>query len=347
LRQVLISPEALRDQPGEHVDVLRGGGFEIRYPAHPQFARGLCSEQESIRELGGVHAVIAGGEFYSAALLDALPDLLVIARAGVGYDRVDVPAATSRGVALTITPNSNYEAVAEHALALMLAVAKSIVVNDRMVRSGGWTRRPPLPVRGRILGIWGLGRIGRSLSVRAKALGMHIIATDQQANRHFVQNQRIELVDFDTLLARSDFLSLHCPLNDETRGRFGADSLSKMKPGSVLINTARGELVIESALVESLNSGHLAGAGLDVFQQEPPPADHPLLSLNNIVVSPHLAGTDQRSMQDMAVEAAHAIVAVLQGRLPPDVVVNPGFVKFCSGETAQADSLSRNRRAPP
>lgn len=319
---VLITPEAMREQPAPYVDLLRAAGFEIRYPRNPQFARGLGGPAEVIAELQQVDAVIASGEPYTEEVLAALPRLRVIARAGVGYDRVDVPAATRHKVAVTITPTSNHEAVAELALALLFAAAKTLIVNDRQVRTGSWPRKLLRPVRGQTLGILGLGRIGRSTAVRAAALGMKVLATEAQPDRAFVQAQGIELVDFDTLLARSDYLSIHCPLTPETQGLFNRDVFARMKSGSVLINTARGKLVVEADLLEALRNGPLAAACLDVFEQEPPAADNPLFALDNVVLSPHLAGTDEMSLVGMGVEAAECIARLHRGEWPEGAVVN-------------------------
>jgi len=321
---VLITPEALRltKTADAAVERLREAGFEIRYPRDPQLARGTAGPAEMIAELRDVEAVIASAEHYSAEVLEALPQLRVIARCGVGYDRVDVAAATRLGKAVTITPTANHEAVAELALALMFAVAKHIVPNDRAVRSGRWPREPLAPIRGRTLGVCGLGRIGRSLAVRALAMGMPVIATEQLPDHDFVLRHGVQLVDFDELLARSDFLSIHCPLNESTRGMFDADVFRRMKRGAVFINTARGRLVVEQDLIAALHSRHLAGAGLDVFEQEPPSADNPLFRMDQVVVCPHIAGADDRSMEAMGVEAAECIIELSLGHWPDGAVVN-------------------------
>ncbi len=167
-----------------------------------------------------------------------------------------------------------------------------------------------------------MGRIGRSLAVRAKALGMQVITTDAFPPTEFLQEHSIPLVSFDDLLSQSDYVSLHCPLNDETRGTINRDVFSKMKKGSVLLNSSRGGLVVEADLYEALKSGHLKAAGLDVFETEPATADNPLFTLENVVLSPHLAGTDQQSMEDMGVEAARCIAKLSQNQWPEGAVVN-------------------------
>ncbi len=319
---VLITPESMLRVQAPYVTILREGGFDIHYPKNPQLARGLVTDAETIDELRGMNAIIAGGEHFNPAVIGALPELKVIARAGVGYDRVNVPAATKHKVALTITPTANHEAVAEHVFAIMLASAKHVVRDDKNLRIGKWSRQLTQPLRGRTFGLLGLGRIGRSTAIRGVAMGMKVIACETFPNQEFVRSNRIELVDLETLLARSDYLSLHCPLNDQTRGLVNAAFLAKMKPGSTLVNSARGGLVVEKDLVAALTSGHLRGAALDVFEEEPARADNPLFALDNVVVTPHLAGTDENSLENMGIECAESIVALFNGRWPDGSVVN-------------------------
>jgi phosphoglycerate dehydrogenase-like enzyme len=233
-----------------------------------------------------------------------------------------VPAASSRNVAVTITPTANHEAVAEQTLSLMFSVIKGTARHDRHVRAGLWPKSPQGAVRGKTLGIFGLGRIGRSLATRAKAMGMKVIAAESAPLAPFVAQQGIEVVDFDTLLARSDVLSLHAPLMPATTGIINKTTIAKMKRGAVLINTARGLMVNERDLVAALESGHLAGAGLDVFEKEPPDGDNPLFKLENVVLTPHVAGGDELSLVQMGVEAAQCIVALSRGQWPDGAVIN-------------------------
>lgn len=319
---VKINPEAMLNKPGPYVDILRNAGFEVQYPRNPELARGNCSEDETIAELSDASAVIATAAHYTERVIAGLPKLRVIARAGVGYDRVDVDAATRHNVVVTITPTANHEAVAELMLALLLAVAKRIVSGDAAVRAGGWPREPLTPIRGKTVGILGLGRIGRSVAVRCQALGMKVIATEQQPHAEFVRQHGIQLVEFDELIAQSDVVTIHCPLNSQTQGLFNADVFGKMKKGSVFINSARGPLVDESALYDALRSGHLLGAGLDVFQEEPPSPENPLFTLNNVVVSPHIAGADELSLEQMGIEAADCIAKLSRNQWPIGAVVN-------------------------
>ena len=321
--RVLITTEALHKNSGPHLPILERAGFEVCYTP-----RGfLLTEEETLAAMQDMPAVIAGSEPYTERVLAGLPKLRVISRNGVGYDRIDVPAATRHGVAVTITPEGNHQAVAEHALALLLAVTRSIARSSAETRTGQWRRQNVhIPLRGKTLGIVGLGRIGRSVAVRAEAFGVKLIACEKYPDAEFVKRHNIELVDLDTLLSRADFVSLHTPMGPETQDLINRETLARMKPGSVLINTARGGLVNEADLLAALQSGHLAGAGLDVLQCEPPPADHPLLRLDNVVVTPHVSSLDTQAIIDMSVAAAQNLVDLFAGRTPTASLVNPAVM---------------------
>lgn len=316
--KVLIAPRCFFHVPGPYVKLLQDAGFEVVYPPQPD----PIPEADTLSCMQGVSAIIAGGEFFHDRVLQQLPDLRVIARAGVGYDRVNIPDCTKHQVAVTITPTANHECVAEHTLALLLALSRQIVPHHNDTLAGDWSRRPMVPLRGKTIGLVGLGRIGRSVAVRAQAFRLRVIAHDQYADPEFVKKLGIELVDMPTLLAQSDYISLHAPLNETTRGLINEKSISQMKRGSYLVNTARGGLVVEKDLLAALQSGHIAGAGLDVFEEEPTPVTNPLLKLSNVVTSPHLAGGDYQSNEDMGTESARNIVALFQGDWPTGAVVN-------------------------
>jgi phosphoglycerate dehydrogenase-like enzyme len=318
--RVFIGPEVFFQVPGPHVELLRSAGFDVAYPPRKV---GLQGEEETISHLRNVVAVIAGGEYFTPRVFENLPKLRVVARAGVGYDRVNVPAASRHGVVVTVTPTANHEAVAEHTFALVLDLAKWVTRQDKLVRAGTWSDVPLAPLRGKTLGLVGLGRIGKSVALRARAFRMNVIAHDTAADEAFARENDIEIVDFPTILARSDYVSLHVPLCDQTRHIMNIETFSKMKPGSFLVNTSRGGLVDETALVAALEAGWLAGAGLDVFAHEPIPARHALLKYDTVVLTPHRAGGDVQSNQDMALEAAQTIIDLAQGRWPDAAVVNP------------------------
>ena len=304
------------------IRLLEGCEFDVRVVNEERFGQGLLSDAEEIETLAGADAVVAWGERYPSAVLNALPNLRVIARLGVGFDKINLDAATNRGIVVTITPNSNHEAVAEHALALIMALAKNLPTGDRAMRAGQWPNVPRKPIRGSTLGIVGLGRIGRSLAARAATMRMRVIAAELYPDQAFVDKHGVEIVDLDSLLARSDYVSLHCPLNDRTRGLMNRRTLAAMNPDACLVNTARGGLVVEPDLIDALESGQIAGAGLDVFEQEPTPPDNPLYRLDTVVVSPHIAGNDELSIVEMGLEAAQCIVDLRAGRWPEGSVVN-------------------------
>ena len=318
--KVLIAPMTLAGIEGEFLTALRQAGFELVFPP---IARQMV-EDELIKQLDGISASLAGSEPYTEKVLAAHPQLKIIARVGVGYDAVDTEAATRHGVAVTIAPNTNQEAVAELLFALMLALAKDLPNQHNAVKAGGWPRRANIPLRGRTLGIAGLGRIGKAAAVRALAFNMKVIAHDlfPDAVASFAAAHGIRLMPFEELLRHSDFLSLHMPATPATKYLINKQTLAMMKPTAYLLNTARGTLVNEADLYAALKEGKLAGAGLDVYEDEPP-GKIPLCELDNVVLTPHAAGTDLQSRDDMALSAAQAIVSLSRGEWPEEKVVNP------------------------
>jgi D-3-phosphoglycerate dehydrogenase len=316
--KVLISPTALAGLQADFVDVLKKAGFELVYHGRPA----QLTEDEIYEALAGISASLAGSEPYTPRVIAAHPQLRVIARVGVGYDAVDVEAATRAGIAVTIAPGTNQGSVAEHTFALMLALTKSLISQHEGVRSGGWPRGTNLPMRGKTMGIAGLGRIGKAVATRAQGFEMQVIAHDPFADTAWAKAHHIPLVSFDELLTRSDFLSLHMPATPETTYLMNAKTLARMKPTAFLVNTSRGAVIDEKALHAALKEKRLAGAGLDVFEEEPP-GNNPLLGLDNVVLTPHAAGTDIQSRDDMAKSAAEAIVSLYRGEWPAEKVVNP------------------------
>ena len=256
-------------------------------------------------------------------MLDRHPRLKVIARVGVGYDTVDVAAATQRGVPVCIAPGTNQGSVAEHTFALLLALTRRLVAQHNAVVAGAWPRGTLLPARGRTLGLVGLGRIGKAVATRALAFEMRVIAHDPFPDTAWAEAHGVPLVTFEELLRQSDFLSLHMPALPETTRLINAKTLALMKPTAFLINTSRGAVVDEVDLHAALKEGRLAGAGLDVFDPEPLRADSPLRALDNVVLTPHAAGVDLSSRDDMARSAAEAIVSLSRGEWPAEKVVNP------------------------
>jgi phosphoglycerate dehydrogenase-like enzyme len=319
--KVLISPREVARFADRFRAALEAAGLEV--VTLPPGAANEPTPDELLAALAGVEAVVAGSEHYTAAVLAANPQLRVIARVGVGYDAVDLPAATAAGVAVTIAPGTNQGSVAEHTFALILGFTRHIPARHAALAAGGWNRLMSLPLRGKTLGLAGLGRIGKGVAARAAAFEMRVIAYDPVPDAAFCSAHGIEPVPFDRLLAESDFLSLHLPLTAETRHMIDGTTLARMKPDAVLVNTSRGGLVCEADLVAALRAGRLGGAALDVFEAEPTPADNPLRKLPNVVLTPHAAGVDARSLEDMARSAAEAVAALRRGEWPTEKVVNP------------------------
>ena len=258
----------------------------------------------------------------TAAAMDAAPGLRVVARHGVGVDDVDVAEAQRRGIVVTRAPGSNTQAVAEHTMALLLALAKDLPLLSAQVAGGAW-RKAETKVRdvaGLRLGLVGCGAIGQAVARLAAAFGMSVAAYDPAALPDKVGIEAV--ASLHALLVRSDVLSLHVPLLPTTRHLIGAAELAALPRGAIVLNTARGGLIDEAALLAALEAGHLAGAGLDVFEDEPPPGDHPLRRHPRVICTPHVAGVTDGSLVNMGVMAAECIVAVLRGDpVPPERLV--------------------------
>ncbi len=263
----------------------------------------------------------------TATMIEGAPSLKIVSRHGVGYDNVDVPALTARRIPLAVAATANMVAVAEHALFMMLELAKRGRAFDAGMRTGGWAFRDrlrPFELSDKTLLIVGFGRIGSRVAARALPFGMRVLVVDPYVPAERIIAAGCERVStLDAGLAAADIVSLHLPLSSETKGLIGREALARMRPGALLINTARGGLLDEAAVAEAVASGHLGGAGIDAFEQEPPPAGHPMLAVENIVLSPHIAGVTAEASVRMAKEAAANIVAALEGRLDPTVVINP------------------------
>jgi D-3-phosphoglycerate dehydrogenase len=269
----------------------------------------------------GVDAAILGLDVVNEEVLHAANTLRVISRYGVGTDAVDLRAATRHGVVVTITPGANSVAVAELAIALLMALARSIPYHDRVAKLGKWSRVHGMELTGGTLGVVGYGRIGREVAQRASALGMRVLACDPMLPAGTFAGTAVVPCDLDSLLAASDAVSLHLPLNSETRNLIDARALARMKPTAFLINTARGGLVDEQALYEALVQRQLAGAACDVFSKEPPDSGG-LVSLDTFIAAPHIGSATRQTAARMSLMAAENALAVLRGEQPAGVV-NP------------------------
>jgi len=268
-----------------------------------------------------------------AALIARCPDLLAVSTTGAGYDTVDVAACTAAGVLLVNQAGSNADPVAEHAVGMLLSLTKNIPRTDRSLRSvrgvdrevfKGWN------ARGRTIGIVGIGHVGtRVARICGKGLEMRVLAYDPYVSSEECEARGATKVDLPTLLAKSRFVSIHCPLNDETRGMIGARELAAMPAGSYVITTARGGILDEEATAEALRSGHLAGAGIDVWVEEPPPLTHPLLAFDSVIATYHTAGVTHDSRRNMADWNAAQVAALLRGERPPRLINPAAWDRYC------------------
>jgi D-3-phosphoglycerate dehydrogenase len=264
-----------------------------------------------------VHGVALGATRFGEAELEASEDMKVVTRIGVGYDAVDVPALSRRGVPLMVAGTANSPSVAEQALFMMLTLAKRAVEMHSVVKDGKWADRLgmlPYDLYGKTVLIIGFGRIGTRTAKRCLAMEMKVLVYDPYKSSAEIEAAGCEPVaDLDAALPRADFVSIHCPKTPETVGMFDAARLHRMKPSAYLINTARGGIVVEAALHDALASGRLAGAGLDVFEQEPPPRGHQLFELPNVIMAPHVAGVTREAVDRMSEQTARNILSALDG----------------------------------
>ncbi len=276
--------------------------------------------------LNDIAGIALAGTPYRQTEIEASPAMQVVARIGVGYDTVEVPPLTARRVPLMVAGTANSTSVAEQAFHLMIALAKQHEALDRLVRDGRWGDRHgglPMELSGKTVVIVGFGRIGTRLARRCLAFDMQVLIYDPYVDPAAIRAAGCEPVaDLDAALTRADFVSIHCPKNPETVGMFNASRLAKMKPSAYLVNTARGGIIDERALHAALTAGQIAAAGLDVFAAEPTPQDNPLLKLQNVVASPHMAGVTTEAVAAMAVQTAKNILSVLDSRPIRENVIN-------------------------
>lgn len=306
-------------QPGMALLETRDDIDLLRYPAN-------ISEADLLALLPEAAGIVLSLTPFRKQEVDASPALQVVARIGVGYDTVEVPPLTARRIPLMIAGTANSVSVAEHALYLIMTLAKRGPVQDRCVRDNRWADRStamPVEHAGKTLLIIGFGRIGARAARRAAAFDMTILVHDPYVPRETICAAGHEHVtELDAALPRADFVTIHCPKTPETIGMFNAARFARMKRGACIVNTARGGIIDELALHEALTTGHLGGAGLDVFDAEPTSADNPLLKLDSVVSSPHMAGVTHEAVAGMARVTAENVLSVLDGRPIRDHVVN-------------------------
>lgn len=317
---VLVTASPLADAVGAPArELLGNGGFSLVHP--PRY--GPLPEAELLPLLEGVDAVYASVDRYTSAVLRSpqASRLKIISRWGVGYDSIDIAAATDSGIVVAYTPGLLDEAVADYAMALMLGVARRIHEGHASMRAGRWAPAWGADIAGQTLGLVGCGRIGQAVARRAAGFGMTLLAHDP-APQTAAEALGVSFVPLDELLDRSDFVSIHAALTPATRGLIGEPQLRRMKAGAHLVNTSRGAIVDEGALVRALNEGWIAGAAIDAFITEPLPPDHPLTTAPNLLLTPHQASFGLQTGRRVSEAAARALVDAREGRRPR-WVVNP------------------------
>lgn len=281
------------------------------------------SERELIPLVADIDGFIAGLDDITSNVIKAAKNLRVIARYGTGVDRVDLKAAKEAGIYVTNTPGANSVSVAELAIGFAITAARNILEGNNGIKKGTWPRLSGTTLSGKTFGIIGLGSIGKEVAKRLRAFGLKLIAYDIFFDKEFLKEYRIEPVDLKSLFSKSDFISLHIPVSDDTVNIINRESLARMKKGSILINTARGELVDEDALYESLVSGHLKAAALDAFKKEPPDEDNKLLSLSQVITTPHIGAATDNASDEMTKISIDECLAVLSGKKPKYIVAEP------------------------
>jgi phosphoglycerate dehydrogenase-like enzyme len=324
MTKVLVAIPRVHEATRAGLKRLQAAGCELVFNPHGRTLR----EDELISMLPGCFGTIAGGERYSERVFAATPDLKVVARMGVGYDAVDVAAATRHGVAVAMGFGTNHEAVADMAFALMAALSNRLFDYHREVMERRWGGHFQPGLWRSTLGIIGLGRIGRALARRCRGFEMRVLACDPIAGPAAAEAAGVELVELERVLREADFVSVHAPHSGATDKLVDAERLALMKRSAFLINTARGGLVDERALYEALAAGRIAGAGLDVFEVEPLPADSPLRSLANVILTPHCAGGSISAVALMTERCVDSILAIREGRSPGDeFLLNPRVLR--------------------
>ncbi len=312
MTRVLLTTTSFQDTPGVHHDLLAKAGFELVRE------RGPLSEARMLELAGQFDAYLCGDDALTRAVIQkSLPRLKVISKYGIGLDRIDVTAATDLKVPVLFTPGVNHTTVAEHTFALLLAAVRNLVTEANYVAKGQWTRITGSEICGKTLAIVGFGRIGKEVAVRARAFGMKVIGYGNYWDEDFARWHDITRVEnFDDLLRQADFLSLHTKLTPQTKHLINARNIKLLRRGAVIVNCARGEIVELDALVAALNSKHLLAYAADVLDQEPPPANHPLLGLPNVILTPHIGSRTHESVQRQASCAVENLTLFLAGKKP-------------------------------
>jgi D-3-phosphoglycerate dehydrogenase len=316
--KILLTTTSFQDTPGAHHDLLAQTGWEIIR------ARGPLNEADTLALVGDVDGYICGDDAITRKVLErARPKLKVLSKYGIGVDKIDVKSATEFGIPVLFTPGVNHTTVAEHNFLLLLALEKNFLFHTDSTRSGGWKRKTGHELLEKTIGIIGMGRIGKEVAIRARAFGMKVVGFDVYWDDKFASEHGIKRANsLDELFKESDYISLHTNLTPETKDMINAANIAKMKKGVLILNCARGEIVNTNDIVAALKSGQVGGYGTDVLDQEPPPADHPLLKLPNVVCTPHVASRTCESVVRQATTSVKNLILAMKGE-KPIAQVNP------------------------
>ncbi len=319
MTRILLTTTSYQDTPGPHHALLESQNFDI------ERRRGPLDEKTMLELAGEFDAFLCGDDAITSAVIQkSLPRLRVISKYGIGLDKIDLSFATENRIPVLNTPGVNHTTVAEHTFGLLLCIAKRLVEVAGAARNGEWRRITGHEIMGKTMGIIGLGRIGKEVAIRARAFAMPVIAYDPYWDDAFAREHAVtRCPSMEDVLSQADVVSLHCFLDDNTRGMINADSISRMKEGAVILNCARGELVDTPSVVEALQSGRLGGYGADVLDVEPPPPDHSLLSAPNCVITSHIGSRTFESVERQAMRATHNLINFLNG--DPDYVQANAF----------------------
>jgi D-3-phosphoglycerate dehydrogenase len=307
--RILLTTCSYQDTPGPHHELMESQGWEIVRE------RGPLTESRMLELAGDFDAFLCGDDAITRAVIEkSLPRLKVISKYGIGLDKIDIPATKELKVPVLFTPGVNHTTVAEHTFGLLIGITKQIVTTAAAARQGEWLRLTGHEIYEKTMGIIGLGRIGKEVAVRARAFGMPVIAFDPYWDEAFAASHEVtRCATMDEVLMQADVVSLHCNLSDETRGMIRREKIAEMKDGVVIINCARGEIVETPDMVEALHSGKVGGYGADVLDVEPPPADHPLLTAPNCVITPHIGSRTYESVPRQAMKSLRNLINALKG----------------------------------
>lgn len=312
MTRILLTTTSFQDTPGPHHQLLAETGWELIT------ARGPLTEEQTLELVGDIDGYICGDDMITRAVLEkAKPRLKVLSKYGIGVDKIDVKTCTEFGLPLLFTPGVNHTTVAEHTFLLLLALEKNFYFHTDSTRAGEWKRKTGRELLDKTIGIIGLGRIGKEVAIRARAFGMKVVGYDVYWDEKFAAENNVTRVgQLDELFAVSDYISLHTNLTPETQDLVRAETIAKMKPGVLILNCARGEIVHTADMIAALQDGRVGGYGTDVLDHEPPAADHPLLHLPNCVVTPHIGSRTQESVVRQATAAVTNLIRAMHGEKP-------------------------------